>query len=71
MITQSIGLDARATGIFFGGTIHDVAQLGGCRLLRIARSGRHSHPRQAHPRHHAGACCADLLARDPAVRFRR
>ncbi|MEO5321952.1 YeiH family protein [Mesorhizobium sp. CC13] len=29
MIAQAIGLDARATGIFFGGTIHDVAQVVG------------------------------------------
>ncbi|WP_432289017.1 YeiH family protein (plasmid) [Aminobacter sp. BA135] len=29
MIAQWIGLDARATGIFFGGTIHDVAQVVG------------------------------------------
>lgn len=29
MIAESLGLDARATGIFFGGTIHDVAQVVG------------------------------------------
>ena len=29
IIAQAIGLDARATGIFFGGTIHDVAQVVG------------------------------------------
>jgi uncharacterized integral membrane protein (TIGR00698 family) len=29
IIAQTIGLDARATGIFFGGTIHDVAQVVG------------------------------------------
>nr|WP_269933076.1 YeiH family protein [Aminobacter sp. HY435] len=29
MIAEAIGLDARATGIFFGGTIHDVAQVVG------------------------------------------
>jgi uncharacterized integral membrane protein (TIGR00698 family) len=29
IIAQTMGLDARATGIFFGGTIHDVAQVVG------------------------------------------
>nr|WP_245432555.1 YeiH family protein [Mesorhizobium loti] len=29
MLADAIGLDARATGIFFGGTIHDVAQVVG------------------------------------------
>ncbi|MFA7416651.1 MAG: YeiH family protein [Rhizobium sp.] len=29
LIAQTMGLDARATGIFFGGTIHDVAQVVG------------------------------------------
>ncbi|MGE0283079.1 MAG: YeiH family protein [Rhizobiaceae bacterium] len=29
IVAHSIGLDARATGIFFGGTIHDVAQVVG------------------------------------------
>ena len=29
ILAQSLGLDARATGIFFGGTIHDVAQVVG------------------------------------------
>lgn len=29
IIAQNMGLDARATGIFFGGTIHDVAQVVG------------------------------------------
>jgi uncharacterized integral membrane protein (TIGR00698 family) len=29
IIAQAIGLDARATGIFLGGTIHDVAQVVG------------------------------------------
>lgn len=29
MIAQALGLDARATGIFLGGTIHDVAQVVG------------------------------------------
>jgi uncharacterized integral membrane protein (TIGR00698 family) len=29
MLAQTLGLDARAAGIFFGGTIHDVAQVVG------------------------------------------
>ena len=29
ILAQAIGLDARATGVFFGGTIHDVAQVVG------------------------------------------
>ena len=29
ILAQTLGLDARATGIFFGGTIHDVAQVVG------------------------------------------
>jgi uncharacterized integral membrane protein (TIGR00698 family) len=29
IVAQTLGLDARATGIFFGGTIHDVAQVVG------------------------------------------
>ena len=29
ILAEAIGLDARATGIFFGGTIHDVAQVVG------------------------------------------
>ncbi|WP_455854701.1 YeiH family protein [Ensifer canadensis] len=39
ILAQSLGLDARGTGIFFGGTIHDVAQVVGAGFSVSAEAG--------------------------------
>ena len=39
ILAQYLGLDARATGIFFGGTIHDVAQVVGAGFSVSPESG--------------------------------
>ena len=39
ILAQTMGLDARATGIFFGGTIHDVAQVVGAGFSVSSEAG--------------------------------